>query len=295
MANSIQVNKDVTLSGIPEIHRDVFRPADYIIDKAYPVSQFSKTLSEFVTIPSIISGLVVTKGVGDTLNISAGRAILTDATTPTIQTNNQDGSVLGTPIPIEPLQIIIEYAGATNLPLPGGVSAGQNKVLIRYKSESFLTRTKRADILTTYPFLKKDGCEILVVPAATIVPNTLEIGRFTGDSAINSFLGDQYLQRSAKLNLKNFPKFIWTLGIDEVIDLGNEIGKYICVEQDSGWEFTFKYQVALPTILNIEPDAKISVTMNKIGFINMYRDTSIKIQNKTGVARTIIVYQYKLS
>lgn len=295
MANSIQVNKDVTISGIPEIHRDVFRPADYIIDKAYPVSQFSKILSEFVTIPSIITGLVVTKGTGDTLNISAGRAILTDASTPTIQTNNQDGSVLGTLIPIEPLQIITEYAGGTNLPLPGGVSAGQNKVLLRYKSESFLTRTKRADILTVYPFLKKDGCEVLVVPIATVVPDTLEIGRFTGDIGINSFLGEQYLERAPKLNLKNFPKFIWTLGIDEVIDLGNEVGKYICTEQDSGWEFTFKYQIGVPTILQIEPDIKVSSVENKVGFINMFRDTSIKIQNKTGVARTIIVYQYKLS
>ena len=295
MTNSIQVNRDVTLAGIPEIHRDVFRPADYIIDKAYPISQFSKILSEFVTIPSIISGLVVTKGTGDTLNISAGRAILTDATLSTINTNNQDGSVLGTPIPVEPLQIIVEYNGATNLALPGGVSAGQNKVLLRYKSESFLTRTKRADILTVYPFLKKDGAEVLVVPVATVIPNTLEVGRFTGDIGINSFLGEQYPERSAKLNLKTFPRFVWTLGVDEIVDLGNDVGKYICVEQDSGWEFTFKYQLSLPTVLQIDPDIKVSSIENKSGFINMFYDTSIKIQNKTATSRTIMIYQYRLS
>lgn len=294
MSNTIFLNRDL-VSGVPAIHRDVFRPADYIIDKAYPVSQYSKILSAFVTLPCIIEGLEVTKGSGDTINISAGRAILTDATNPTIQSNNQDGNIIPTLIPLEPLQIIVEYAGGVNLPLPIGTSAGDNKILLRYKSESFLTRTKRADILTTYPFLKKDGCEILIVPVGDVVADTLEIGRFTGNVGIGNFRGVNYNERSQKLNLKNFPRFVWTLAIDEIVDLGNDPGKYICVEQTDGWEFNFKYQLTVPTILTVEPDIKVSAMKDKPNFINMYFDTSIKIQNKTASNRTIFIYQYKLT
>ena len=295
MSNNVKVNRALS-TGIPEINRDVLRPSDYVVDKAYPLSVFSAILGEIFSIPCILDGLEVTPGTGDTINISAGRAIIEDAEVTSIRTNNNDGLQIATDIPINPYAVLVEYIGGSNIPMPVGASAGVNKVLLKYKPTSFLERVKRADVLTTYAAFTKDGVEVLIVPEATILPHTIEIGRFTGITGLSNFRGSQYLGRTAKLNQLNFPRKIWSIENDVVLELGSDFGKYILVEQDLGWEATFKHQDGVADKLIINPEDKYSDIKDKSGCLNIYVESGIiKLQNKTGTLRTVFIYNYNLS
>lgn len=295
MSNNVKVNRAL-LSGIPEINKDVLRPSDYVVDKAYPLSVFSAILGEIFSIPCILDGLEVTPGAGDTINISAGRAIVEDAEVLSVRTNNNDGLQIATDIPVNPYAVLVEYLGGVNLPMPVGASTGVNKVLLSYKPTTFLERVKRADILTTYAAFTKDGVEVLIVPVATVIPYTIEIGRFTGNTGLSNFSGTQYLGRTAKLNQLNFPRKIWSLEDDVVLELGSEFGKYILVEQALGWEATFKHQDGIADKLIINPEDKYSDRKDKEGCLNIYTESGvIKLQNKTGTIRTVFIYNYNLS
>ncbi len=280
----------------PKLHRDVLRPADYLVETNYGISVISGKLASYFTLPCIVSGMVVTQGAGDTLNISAGAVIVKTTELTTIKTNDQDGSQLPTNIPIAPYFTLVDFLGVTNMVLPGGLSAGDNKVLVIFKSTDFLERHKRADITNLYAVMTQDDLEILVVPVATVVTDSIEIGRFTGNVGITNFRNINYYER-APLGIHPIGarKYITTLTNTEILDLGDDDAIFKCVDKTHGYEFTYKYQASLTDKLYREQSEPITNTKDTAVSINMYRDTSVKIQNLSGITISIYVDKQKLN
>lgn len=178
-----RLNRLIDGTGLAEIHGDRFRPGDYLMDKSFLQGKMGDFLELITNAPSIISGLVVTQGTGDTIDITAGSALVYDDQTPTLTPHNYDGSAL-TPEAITEFITGVLYAGTTNLAIPSAVLDGVtvNYVKLSVVDVSQQQRGPADDPGTPYDFFMREGVQITVDDAA---PSSTELllATFTGVAA----------------------------------------------------------------------------------------------------------------
>ena len=178
-----RLTKGIT-GGLPNVDGDNFRPSDYLIDKLFLQGKEGDLASVMVRAPSIISGLVVSQGVGDTLNITAGSALAFDQQYASVTAHNYDGTALAPAVAIPAYPSVVKNEALTNLAIPSatlnGVAVNYVKALIA--EDPVLQRGSEITPAPPYDFLTR---EILAITVDTVAPtaNELVLATFTGVSA----------------------------------------------------------------------------------------------------------------
>lgn len=220
ITNRAKLNRLIdTVSGLPLVHGDYYRPADRIIDIIHSEGFTGDVLSEVLTYPSIISGLVVTINANSTtLDITAGEAIGVDSQNISITEHNYDG------VPLSGLDVSTGYTHPVNnnsglatvprfIEVSTGLTAqstalvpngGSGFVKLRYKDEDLFTRNTPSDpTATAYSFLTRDSYEIII---DTIAPTVADVclGEFTKD-AFGAIISLTFVNREVDtgIQLKN--------------------------------------------------------------------------------------------
>lgn len=182
---------------LPLVHGDYYRPADRIIDISHAEGFSGDILSEVLTYPSILTGLVVSINASNTtLDITSGMAVGSDSQTVSILEHNYDGLALtgvdlvtGKIHPVDAtngLDVIPRFIKVTsnllNQSTANVPNGGNGFVKLRFKDESLFTRNTPADPTgTAYSFLTRDSYELIIDQTA---PTTADVclGGFTKDA-----------------------------------------------------------------------------------------------------------------
>lgn len=186
-----------TVSSLPLVHGDYYRPADRILDIIHAEGFTGDLMSELVTYPSIVSGLVATINVSaTTIDITAGVAIGTDSQIISVTEHNYDG------VPLTGLDASTGYTHpvnvnsglttvprfivlTTNLTAQSTASVANSStgfVKLRYKDQNTFTRNTPSDpTATAYSFLTRDSYELII---DQIAPTSADVclAEFTKDA-----------------------------------------------------------------------------------------------------------------
>lgn len=159
-----RLNRGTDGSGLPNVHGDRYRPADYLTDKAFLQGKIGDLAELSLLAPSIISGLVVSKGVGDTLTITAGSALLFDDQTPSIIAHDYDGAALAPTLTIPEYITAVAYAGVVDTAIASATLDGVavNYVKFTVADESELQRGPSHDPGTPYDAFNIEGMTLTV-------------------------------------------------------------------------------------------------------------------------------------
>lgn len=182
------------------IHGDRYRASDNLTDLVFLQGKLGDALSAIVQAPSIISGLNVSQGSGDSLNITAGIGLLHDAQNPATRYHNYDGSALSPDQTLDPFFTMVYSPAVTNMGIPG---ATLNGVAVNYVKASVVDsdlrqRNPTSNPLSTYYFLTGES---LAITVDTVAPTADELllATFTGVSlGVFSFLADPDQNQRAK-------------------------------------------------------------------------------------------------
>lgn len=165
-------------SNLPEVHGDYYRPADRIIDILHAEGFTGDAITQLLTTPSILYGLVVTLNIDTTkLDITSGIALGFDSQTSQIEEHNYDGTVLSGVDPVtsntyplsssegfEPIPRFINVSSnLTAVATTNAPNSTTSYVKLRFKDVNLFTRNPPTDPAgSRYSFLTRDSYELVI-------------------------------------------------------------------------------------------------------------------------------------
>lgn len=185
-----RLNRTVDGTGLATVHGDRFRPNDYLIDKSFLQGKLGDLISLMAQSPSIVSGMVVSKGTGDSINITAGSVLMYDNQEPSLTVHDYDGSVVADPLNPGNNPVVVDrflspvaFAGVTDLAIPSAVldNVTVNYVKALLEDAQHLQRGPSKDPGTPYDAIQTEELTITVDDVAPTADEIL-LATFIGPS-----------------------------------------------------------------------------------------------------------------
>lgn len=193
------------VSGLPEINGDRFRPEDFVASYLALRSQHGDLLTLLFNGPSIINGMAVTKGTGDTLSIASGDCVVADDQVTSLTFHDKLSAPISPAFTVPAYLVLLSYSGGANLSITSAVLDGATVNYVKVKNfwSTVLQRIRPTDVTNTpYSFVVKDDMAFTVNTTPPVAGVDLELARFTG-TAGGAFSIDLSHATLTSLNVPN--------------------------------------------------------------------------------------------